>query len=170
MAKRSARLPSSLRNGRLCFLDRPGLGVDDRDRVSRIIDEQLFSGTVLLPQDQVQLVGPLLIQPTEPAVLVTIGIGLLVLLPNQLQGDMLVPVEIFMDGGPTRSRPRLASPRRHGGKQPLFQTRFVQAVWQGPLTQPCRFGPVQVIGDRTVVDRATAGNLPVGKPEPELES
>ena len=87
------------------FLDRPGLGIDDRDGVSRIIDKQFFSGAVLLPQHQIQLAGPLLIQLTEPAVLVTVGIGLLVLLPNQLQRDMLVAVEIFMDGGPIRQPP-----------------------------------------------------------------
>src|SRR5687767_12415519 len=95
---------------------------------------------------------------------------LLVLLPNQLQRDMLVAMEIFMDGGPIRRRPRLLRTRRHRGKQSFLQFSLVQVVGQGPLPQPSRFSPGQVIGDRTVVDRATAGNLTVGKPQPELES
>ena len=83
-------------------MTRAGLRIDDRYGVAGIIDKQLFPGAMLLAQHQIQLSDPTLIQFAEPAVLITVGIGLLVLLPEQLQGEVLMAAQFFMNAGPIR--------------------------------------------------------------------
>ena len=60
------------------------LRIDDRDGVSRIVDEQFFSGAVFLPQNPIELPGPLPVEFTEPTVGITVRVRLPVLLPEQL--------------------------------------------------------------------------------------
>ena len=52
--------------------------------VSRIVDEQFFSGAVFLPQNPIELPGPLPVEFTEPTVGITVRVRLPVLLPEQL--------------------------------------------------------------------------------------
>jgi hypothetical protein len=73
----------------LDLLDLSGLGVRDLHGLTCIVDEELFSGPIVLTETEIQLSDPLLVVVAEPAVLVALGIGLLVLVPQKLKGHTL---------------------------------------------------------------------------------
>ena len=68
-----------------------GLAVDHRHRLPGVVDEQLLAGAVVLAHHQVELPGPGPVLVAEPAVLQPLGVGLLVLLPQQRQRHALAP-------------------------------------------------------------------------------
>jgi len=91
--------------------DHAGDRVDDRDRRPRPVDEELLAGAVLLPHDDVDMALPLPVAAAELAVLVAVGRSLLVLKPQQLEGDVLAP-QLLVRLRPVRQRPRHARRRR----------------------------------------------------------
>ena len=52
-----------------------------------IIDEEFFAGTVFLAETDVELLGPLAIEFTELAVLVSVGVGFFIFVPEELKGN-----------------------------------------------------------------------------------
>src|SRR5438477_92585 len=84
------RVPASLVSGdedrRLG--DRARLRIDDVDAAARVVDEELLAGAVLLAHDEIELTPPRAVEITEARVPVaTLGMGLAVLLPEQLERD-----------------------------------------------------------------------------------
>ena len=71
-------------------MDLPGEGILDGDRLAGIIDEELFSCPIFLAQANIELLGPLTVKSTKLTVLVTVGVGLLIFMPEQLQGYSLL--------------------------------------------------------------------------------
>jgi len=72
-----------------------------------VVHEHLLSGPVFLTHDQIQFAAPGTIQITEPAVLIAFRIGLLVLLPEEREGDSLpshLLVNLYAVGYRTFSR------------------------------------------------------------------
>ena len=62
-----------------------------------VIDEHLLAGAVLLPQHQVEFLQPPPVEIAEAAVAVAVRVGLAVLLPEQLQGDVFVGLQFPMN-------------------------------------------------------------------------
>src|SRR5205814_6731221 len=73
------------------------------NRRPSVIDEELLSGLVLLPQHHIQLLTPLLVEFAEPAVAAAVGVSLSVLLPGQLQRQMGMALEFFVETRKIRS-------------------------------------------------------------------
>ena len=63
----------------------------DRDRIAGEVDEELFSRLVVLPEGNIQCLQPCPVAETELAVLVALRITLPVLMPQELEGDVLSP-------------------------------------------------------------------------------
>jgi hypothetical protein len=66
-----------------------------------IIDEEFFSGAVFLVEADIEFLDPLAIAFTELAVLVPIGVGLFIFVPQELKGNpfsFALPVKIFHGG------------------------------------------------------------------------
>jgi hypothetical protein len=51
-----------------------------------IVNKELFSSPIFLTEIRVKSLGPLVVQVTELAVLVTLGIGLPIFVPKELKG------------------------------------------------------------------------------------
>ena len=64
--------------GRLHFAS---AAADHRNRPSGMIDEQLLTGPVVLPQHQIPCFQPIAVALAKPTVLIAFGIRLLVLFP-----------------------------------------------------------------------------------------
>ena len=62
----------------------------DRDRVAGVVDEQLLAGPMLVTQHDVLPLEPGAVQAAVAAVAVAVRLLLAVLLPEQLQREMLV--------------------------------------------------------------------------------
>jgi len=66
---------------------------------ARVVDEQLFARAVLLPQNYFLSSPPSLVQLAEPAVAVTIRMNRTILLPDELQGQVLMFLQFGVDAG-----------------------------------------------------------------------
>jgi len=131
--------------------------VDVGDRGTGEVDEHLLPGPVVLTHHHVELLPPLPVPLAEPAVLVPVRVGPLVLHPQQLQGHALAP-QLRVDPSPVRFRaagPALGVAR----VQQRFQRRIVQVLGQRPAQAGCR-RPVQKLADRAVGYAQAAGDLP----------
>ena len=95
--------------------------------------------------------------------------SLLILLPQQLQGDVPVAAKLGVDGGKVRRWNLRPYPLEAIAKQPLLQGSIIQIRWQGP-SQTGGTGPAQVIGYRTVRAATTPSNLPVLQSQLKLEA
>src|SRR5437016_768604 len=85
--------------------------VVDRDGGSRPIDEQLLAGLVFLSQHHVLLAPPALKQLAETGIAIAIRVGLPVLLPEQLLGQVWMQLPLLVKLGKIRHRQRCgASP------------------------------------------------------------
>jgi hypothetical protein len=124
-----------------------------------VIDEELLPGLVFLPQHHVQLLPPLLVEFAEPAVAVAVGVSLPILLPGQLQRQMGIPLEFFMETRKIRSGlVAVVDAPRGPPEQGRFQLALLPAFWQRP-TDTRRLRAFQVFINRAVPDRAAAGDL-----------
>jgi hypothetical protein len=145
----------SLREGRLCesiiagsqgghknldFLDLSGFGVRDLQGLPCIVDKELLSGSVFLTEAEIQFLDPLLVVIAEPAVLVAVGIGFLILVPQELKGHALL-LELLIKV-------------LHGGHLALFlihrEDRGIKLVLEGSFVKVSRKGPVQACSLRSV--------------------
>ena len=127
----------------------PRPGVRHRDRLSGVIDEHLFPGAVFLPQHHIQLPLPLAVKLAVPAVVVAQRMGLLVLLPQKLKGDILPALQFSVN---RRAVGQATSLRRSHRRrvQALLQCHVIEIRRQGPA-QPRRFQPF-----KTSLDGASA--------------
>src|SRR5579871_805949 len=76
----------------------------DRDGCSCPIDKQLLAGLVLLPQYHVLFPAPPLVQLAETGVAVAVGVGLPVLFPEQLLGQVCMTLALQVKIGKIRYR------------------------------------------------------------------
>src|SRR6202795_5003272 len=98
--------------------------VADGDGGSRPIDEQLLAGLVFLTQHHVLLAPPALKQLAETGIAIAVGVGLPVLLPEQLLGQVSMYLPLLVKLSEVWHRQRGgASPwwtAEQGRLQPLF--------------------------------------------------
>jgi hypothetical protein len=153
-----------------CRHNLTGTAVVDRNGRTRPIDKHLFAGHMLLPHDHVLIAGPALIQLTETAVAVSLHMALAILLPQQLQGDVLVSLELAMDFGQVQSLPRglagAAAPHR---EQQRIEPPVIAIFRQRP-TQAGRSGLLQVSMNGRLTDRTTPGDLVLSQTEPKFQT
>ena len=81
-----------------------------------------------------------------------------VLLPKQLQRDVLVGLELFVNDGEVRLGLLVASRHPLPAEQQLLQLSVVTISRQRPLDAG-RLGPFQVVVNAALADRATARDL-----------
>jgi hypothetical protein len=62
-----------------------------------IVDEQFFAGPVFLPQDDFLLSPPSLVEFTKTAIPIAFRILRAILLPDQLQSEMLMLLQLGVD-------------------------------------------------------------------------
>jgi hypothetical protein len=68
----------------------------DGEGIASPIDEKFLAGLVVLPQHHVLLSLPTAVEDAEPTVGITIGMGYVVLLPEQKQGQVaMAPQLVF---------------------------------------------------------------------------
>ena len=105
-----------------------GCRIDDVDGVAGVIDEHFLAGPVILPQHHIQMARPVAILIAEPTVVDSVGLALLVFLPQQLQRHAAIGLQLLVHFGEVRLR---SGPRRrwHWRKQQLLQLSVVQALW-----------------------------------------
>jgi hypothetical protein len=131
----------------------------DGDLVARPIDKQLLAGAMLLAHHYVPLAFPLLVVVAELTVAVAVGMRRCVLFPQQLQGDVLVFLKLFVDVRKVRKVAcRGTRWLRIGGEQGEFQLRFGHLLRKRPR-QTRRREPTQIFVYRTLAQIRTAGDL-----------
>ena len=150
----------------LCLAHLTRLGVDHRHRLTRVVDEQLLAGSVLLAHHHVELPGPGPVLLAEPAVLQPLRVERLVLLPQQRQRHTLPP-QLPVHLAPLRQRTRRAA-RRQCRKQSPFQPGVVDRLGYRP-TQPGPLGTAQVIGHRRRRRPHAASNRPNAQRRGEVQ-
>ena len=96
-------------------MDFAGRGIVYRNRRAGVIDEHLLAGAVCLPQYQIELLQPTPVQIAEPAVTIAVRVALAPFLPDQLQRQILVALQFFVNAAPVRFR------------------MFAPDLWRGPL-------------------------------------
>ncbi len=106
------------------------LRVDDVDAVSAEVDEELLSDAMLLPHRQLQLRRPGRVVQAEGAVLIPVGLPCLVLLPEQLLGDVLL-LQLEMHLGPVR-RSSVLHHADLGEQHPRQRLVALEFGWERP--------------------------------------
>ncbi len=125
-----------------------------------IIDEELFPRPMFLPETDVDFLEPLAIEFTELAVLVSVGVLLLIFVPEELEGDAFpfpLPVDLFHCG-------HLAVFLGEGvmrRKEQIFQSGIIQLRGKGP-GQAGLLDPVEVLLDSAPGNVAAVGDLSNG--------
>jgi hypothetical protein len=79
----------------------PSVPVDNRNGLAGVIHKHLLPGSVFLAHDQIQLSDPFLVLFAKPTVLIPIGMGFLVFLPEEEKGNAFF-LEFFPDLCPVR--------------------------------------------------------------------
>lgn len=136
-----------------------GGGVDDRDGLAAVVDEQPLAGRVSLTQGDGQGLGEGPVMQAKRAVLVALGMSLPVFLPQQFQGHA-GPTQLAMHRRPIRLRPLDAS-RRRRRKQHHFHRPFGQALRQRP-TQAGLSRPPQIVRNGGGRNPHRLRDLPIG--------
>src|SRR5882672_5718479 len=145
--------------------------VIDRDGVARPIDEHLFPGPVFLPENDILVPIPALVQLAEATVAIAAGLTCAVLLPNQLECQMLVALKLAVNLNEVWRSPRCQTPTsRLSGEEQFLQPAVVAVFRQRP-TQTRRRGSLQISMNGRLTDRATAGDLvlPQTQTEPQAQ-
>src|SRR5579872_4342159 len=144
---------------------RPALRIMNRNRRPGVIDEQFLSRDMILAQHDIQLLSPTLVQFAKAAVSVTIRVGLPIFFPGELERQVRMALEFFVELG--KIRLRLAGwvgVPRGSGKYGRYQLAIIPAFRQWPtdLRLP---SASQVFRNRALRDRATAGDLVLPQPQ-----
>src|SRR5271154_4744161 len=133
--------------------------VVDRDGGSRPIDKQFLAGLMFLAEHYILLPSPALKQLAETGIAVAVRVGLPVLLPEQLLGQVLMHLPLLVKLGKIRYRQGgRASPWRTA-KQGSLQPLLVPILPKRPRDSR-RFGSLQILVDGPEANRATTGDLP----------
>ncbi len=115
--------------------DIAGLAIVDRHRGAGPVDEHLLAGLCVLPEHDVVIPVPPLIQLAETAVAVAVRLRFAILFPEQLQGHMFVTFELAMDFGEVQARPRVAEAGIRGrvGNSSSLSRRSSQSSGNGQV-------------------------------------
>jgi hypothetical protein len=111
---------------------------------------------------------PLPVVVHELGVLVAVGMGLLVLHPEQLQGHRRPP-QFAVDRGPVRHRPLALGREVAAGEQPPLQVGVVHVVGERPA-QAGGSDPAQVVGHRRRGHPRRSGHLTPAQSLPLAEA
>jgi len=141
----------------LGLVDLPGLMICDLHRLPSIVDEELFSGPIILAKTGIQLLGPLTVETAELAVLVPFRIPLLIFMPEKLKRHPFL-LQLLMKILRGRHLTLFLRNSMETRKEPMFQGSFVQFRRKRP-TESCPLGSVKVISNRTPANIKTLGNL-----------
>ena len=141
------------------------LRVVNRNRGPGVIHEHLLAGAMLLTQHQVELLQPPPVEIAEAAIAVALRVALASLLPDQLQGQVLVRLQLLVDLGPIRLR--VFAP--NGGTGPLRKQRLLDLLVTPVLRRrPLHSGRLrggQVLMDGALGKGTTAGDLMLAQSE-----
>ena len=118
---------------------RSALRVMDGDRVPGVIHEKLFARLVLVAEHNVQMTVPAMVELTEAAVAVAVGVALAVFLPEQLQRQVTIGLQFLVKArkvgrgpmgfvDPTRACPNSNSSSR-ASSQPSGSGQVTPAAW-----------------------------------------
>ena len=136
-----------------------GSAVVNRDRGTRPVDEQLLSGSVILPECDVPIPVPALVEFAEAAIAVAAALLLAVLFPKQLQGDEAIGLHLAVHFREVQTGPRDGRRViRPGRKQQLVESPVVMIFRQWP-GQASGFGPFEIPVNGRLADGATSGYL-----------
>ena len=135
-----------------------GLRIGEPERLAGVVQEQLFTGPVLLAEADVQSSGPRTVVDAVLAVLEASGVPGLVLLPEELEGHPGV-LEFLVDRGPVRERPVSGL-----GARPAIQLAgehpVIEVGWERPRhAGGSRAG--ETLGDRAPGNPAALGDLAI---------
>lgn len=120
-----------------------GERIRDRHRLPGIIDEEFLSGPVGLPEAYIEPGRPLPVAVAELAVLKTVGMGLLVLVPEKLEGHAL-SLQLLVEVLEGRHLPLIGRDITQWRIQQLLQRGVIEIFGKRPSeSRPLR--PVQVI-------------------------
>ena len=150
------------RNEHLGLANFASLRISHRHRLPGVIHERLFPGAVFLPQHHVQSALPFAVKLAVPTVGVAQRIGLLVLFPQKLKGDILAALQFLVNRRAVRQATLLGRRDRRRWKQAPLQRHVIQIGRQGP-TQPRRFQPLKIPLDGASAHLADRGDLPWDK-------
>ena len=141
------------------------LRVVDRNRGPGVVHEHLLAGAVLLPQHQVELLQPSSVEIAKAAVAIAVRIALASFLPHQLQRQVLVRLQLFVDLGPIRLRMFPPNGRSGSlGKQRLLGLLVIPVLGQRPL-HAGRLRGGHVLMDGALGNGTTAGDLMLAQSE-----
>ena len=127
----------------LCLANFAGLPVDDWHRLAGIVDEQLFTCTMFLAHDHVDLGGPEPVVLAEPAVLEALRMGESIFLPKQGQG-YAGAAQLCVDMSPVRHRTLIAGDVGWWRKKTLLQLRLARRTRP---SQPAGSKAIEVLTD-----------------------
>ena len=145
------------------------MAIHDRDRVAGIVHEELLAGPVFLPQHQIQLAPPAMVQIAELTVLIALRIRLLVLIPEQHQGHMFVSAALLMDGGEVGEGTLLRGRFTRGRKQPVLNRPVIPPLREWP-TQTGSLGPAHILCHGAAREGTATGDLPIRKMKLKLQA
>ena len=145
----------------LCISDLTSSGVYYGDGVACIIHKQFFSGPVFLPEGQVQFFHPFAVKMAELAVLISMRVCLLVLIPEELKRNAFF-LQFLVEVLHVRGLAFGVHPLSLDREKQMLKGRIIQfrIKWPGKV---CQFCPEQVIRHGRVGNRTAFGNLPVGQ-------
>ena len=123
------------------------------------IDEQFLSGFVVLPEGDVSIPVPALVEFAEAAVAVGAALLLAVLFPEQLQGDEAAGLQLAVNFREVQTGPRhRCRVIRPGRKQQFVEPPVVMIFRQRP-GEAGGTGSLQVPVNGRLTDGVTSGNL-----------
>jgi len=148
----------------LRLADLAGVPVDDRYGLAGVVDEQFFSGAMLLAHDDVDLGGPEPVVLAEPAVLVALWMGQAIFLPEQGQGDAGA-THLSVSQRPVGHWTLITGNRRRWREQMPLQFSVRQFRWP---SQPAGVEAMQIITGTAAADAKASGDLAHGQAGVEL--
>src|SRR5450755_1025277 len=141
--------------------DAAGLPVMNRDLVAGVVDKHLFARAVLVPQDHIQCPRPVVIPLTKTAIAVAFRVPLPILLPQELQSEIAVGLQLPADCGKVGLRGLARLPTRpRPSEKSLLPLLLIPFRRQRPAQSSLR-GSLQVLMYGALSDRAATRDLPL---------